>query len=68
MAKSSFVANPAKIRVVGLGGAGSNAVTRMVTPLFAIRAIANAAKYIRKGAGVGLGIERYDRNAGVLLA
>ncbi|MFH1650787.1 MAG: cell division protein FtsZ [Chloroflexota bacterium] len=30
MAKSSFVANPAKIKVIGLGGGGSNAVTRMV--------------------------------------
>ncbi|MFC1961488.1 cell division protein FtsZ [Chloroflexota bacterium] len=30
MAKSSFAANPAKIRVIGLGGGGSNAVTRMV--------------------------------------
>ncbi|MFC2066039.1 cell division protein FtsZ [Chloroflexota bacterium] len=30
MAKTNFVASPAKIRVVGLGGAGSNAVTRMV--------------------------------------
>jgi cell division protein FtsZ len=30
MAKSSFVANPAKIKVLGLGGGGCNAVTRMV--------------------------------------
>ncbi len=30
MARSSFVANPAKIKVVGLGGGGSNAITRMV--------------------------------------
>ncbi len=30
MAKSSFVASPAKIKVVGLGGGGCNAVTRMV--------------------------------------
>ena len=30
MAKSSFAANPAKIKVVGLGGAGCNAITRMV--------------------------------------
>ncbi len=30
MAKSSFVANPAKIKVIGLGGGGCNAVTRMV--------------------------------------
>jgi len=30
MAKTSFVANPAKIKVVGLGGGGSNAITRMV--------------------------------------
>jgi len=30
MAKSSFAANPAKIKVVGLGGGGSNAITRMV--------------------------------------
>jgi cell division protein FtsZ len=30
MARSSFIANPAKIKVVGLGGGGSNAVTRMV--------------------------------------
>ena len=30
MAKSSFAANPARIKVVGLGGAGCNAITRMV--------------------------------------
>ncbi len=30
MAKASFVANPAKIKVMGLGGGGCNAVTRMV--------------------------------------
>ncbi len=30
MARTSFVANPAKIKVIGLGGGGSNAVTRMV--------------------------------------
>jgi len=30
MAKTSFVANPAKIRVIGLGGGGCNAITRMV--------------------------------------
>ncbi|MCD6453167.1 MAG: cell division protein FtsZ [Dehalococcoidales bacterium] len=30
MAKSSFLANPAKIRVIGLGGGGCNAITRMV--------------------------------------
>lgn len=30
MAKTSFAANPAKIRVLGLGGGGSNAITRMV--------------------------------------
>jgi cell division protein FtsZ len=30
MAKSSFAANPAKIKVIGLGGGGSNAITRMV--------------------------------------
>lgn len=30
MAKSSFVQNPAKIKVIGLGGGGSNAITRMV--------------------------------------
>ena len=30
MARSSFVPNPAKIKVIGLGGGGSNAVTRMV--------------------------------------
>ena len=30
MARSSFVAGPAKIKVIGLGGGGSNAVTRMV--------------------------------------
>ena len=30
MAKTSFVQSPAKIKVVGLGGGGSNAVTRMV--------------------------------------
>jgi len=30
MAKSSFAPNPAKIKVIGLGGGGCNAVTRMV--------------------------------------
>jgi len=30
MAKSSFVPNPAKIKVIGLGGGGCNAITRMV--------------------------------------
>jgi cell division protein FtsZ len=30
MAKSSFVQSPAKIKVIGLGGGGSNAITRMV--------------------------------------
>ncbi|MBI2329333.1 MAG: cell division protein FtsZ [Chloroflexi bacterium] len=30
MARSSFVANPAKIKVIGLGGGGCNAITRMV--------------------------------------
>jgi cell division protein FtsZ len=30
MAKTSFVANPARIKVIGLGGGGCNAVTRMV--------------------------------------
>ena len=30
MARTSFVPNPAKIKVIGLGGGGSNAITRMV--------------------------------------
>jgi len=30
MAKTSFVPNPAKLKVIGLGGGGCNAVTRMV--------------------------------------
>ncbi len=30
MARTSFVANPARIKVIGLGGGGCNAVTRMV--------------------------------------
>jgi len=30
MAKTSFVASPAKIKVIGLGGGGCNAITRMV--------------------------------------
>jgi len=30
MAKTSFVSNPANIRVIGLGGGGCNAITRMV--------------------------------------
>ena len=30
MAKSSFAPNPAKIKVIGLGGGGCNAITRMV--------------------------------------
>ena len=30
MAKSSYAPNPAKIKVIGLGGGGCNAVTRMV--------------------------------------
>ncbi len=30
MARSSFAPNPVKIKVIGLGGGGCNAVTRMV--------------------------------------
>jgi cell division protein FtsZ len=30
MAKSTYIANPAKIKVIGLGGGGCNAITRMV--------------------------------------
>ncbi len=30
MAKSSFIQSPAKIKVIGMGGGGSNAITRMV--------------------------------------
>src|SRR3989304_6054062 len=30
MSKSSYVPNPAKIKVIGTGGAGCNAITRMV--------------------------------------
>ena len=30
MAKASFAMSPAKIKVIGLGGGGCNAVTRMV--------------------------------------
>ena len=30
MAKTSYVANPARIKVIGIGGGGSNAITRMV--------------------------------------
>ncbi len=30
MAKTSFALNPTKIKVIGLGGAGCNAVSRMV--------------------------------------
>ncbi|GAI30610.1 unnamed protein product, partial [marine sediment metagenome] len=30
MAKTSFSPNPAKIKVIGLGGGGCNAITRMV--------------------------------------
>jgi len=30
MAKTSFVPNPAKIKVIGIGGGGCNAITRMV--------------------------------------
>ena len=30
MAKTSYVPSPAKIKVIGLGGAGCNAITRMV--------------------------------------
>ncbi|MFC1860674.1 cell division protein FtsZ [Chloroflexota bacterium] len=30
MAKTSFASNPAKIKVIGLGGGGCNAITRMV--------------------------------------
>ncbi len=30
MARTSYVPNPAKIKVVGLGGAGCNAITRMI--------------------------------------
>jgi len=30
MAKTSFAPNPARIKVIGLGGGGCNAITRMV--------------------------------------
>jgi DNA polymerase-3 subunit gamma/tau len=30
MAKSNFMTNPARIKVIGLGGGGCNAITRMV--------------------------------------
>jgi len=30
MARSSFAPNPVKIKVIGLGGGGCNAITRMV--------------------------------------
>ena len=30
MAKTSYVPSPTKIKVIGLGGAGCNAITRMV--------------------------------------
>ena len=30
MSKTSYVPSPAKIKVVGMGGAGCNAITRMV--------------------------------------
>ncbi len=30
MAKASLISSPAKIKVIGLGGGGCNAVTRMV--------------------------------------
>src|SRR5512137_659009 len=30
MSKSIFISNPARIKVVGMGGAGCNAITRMV--------------------------------------
>ena len=30
MAKTSFVTSPAKIKVIGCGGGGCNAITRMV--------------------------------------
>jgi len=30
MARSTFAPNPVKIKVIGLGGGGCNAVTRMV--------------------------------------
>lgn len=34
MSKTSFVPSPAKIKVLGLGGAGCNAITRMVREKF----------------------------------
>jgi len=30
MSKTLYIPSPAKIKVIGLGGSGSNAVTRMV--------------------------------------
>ena len=36
MARTSFVANPAKIKVIGLGGGGCNAVTRMLERTFRV--------------------------------
>ncbi len=70
MAKTSFVANPAKIKVIGLGGGGCNAVTRMVqeeirgVEFIAMNTDAQALAITEAPARVQLG-EKITRGLGV---
>ncbi len=70
MAKTSFVPNPAKIKVIGLGGGGSNAITRMVreeiqgVEFIAMNTDAQALAVIEAPTRVQLG-EKLTRGLGV---
>ena len=69
MAKTSYVPSPAKIKVIGLGGAGCNAVTRMVreqirgVEFIAMNTDAQALAITEAGVRIQLG-ERLTRGLG----
>src|SRR4030042_16656 len=69
MAKQSFVPSPARIKVIGLGGAGCNAVTRMVreqirgVDFIAMNTDAQALEMIEASVRIHLG-ERVTRGLG----
>ncbi len=70
MAKTSFMSNPAKIRVIGLGGGGCNAITRMVqenihgVEFIAMNTDAQAMAITEAPIRIQLG-ERFTRGLGV---
>ena len=70
MAKSSFVPSPAKIKVIGLGGGGCNAITRMVqegiqgVELIAMNTDAQALAITEAPARIQLG-EKLTKGLGV---